>query len=137
MSNIPLRFDPVNELEIQLVSFRKDSSQNGLFWESFMKSEVVIIADEGEYENIMRIFTWVGKTHEACGIFTSLDKINRAMEPKTPYYQIDASSLIDMLSTEKLHAIINPRYDVQFKLNPKDILNLKNQKYEHVFGVVV
>jgi len=132
MRQKPLPFTPLNKVEQLQVEAATSIEKRADFWEELLKSEVYVMSEEKEGEEILH--TWQGSGEGACGVFTSQEKIIGAMPPNTPYIIINARVILESMANEGLGTFINPRYETMVRIKSKEIKSMLNGNYNEVVG---
>ena len=132
MTQKPLPFTPLNKVEQLQAEAATSIEKRTEFWEELLKSEVYVVSEEIDGEEML--FTWQGSGEDACGVFTSQEKIIGAMPPDTPYIIINARIIFESMANEGLGTFINPRYEPMVRVKSKEIKSMLNGNYNEVVG---
>lgn len=135
MTQQPLPFSPSNKVEKLQAEAATSVEKRANFWEELLKSEVYAMSETSEEddEEIM-LHTWQGSGEDACGVFTSLEKIIGAMPADTPYIVINARVIFESMVNEGLGTFINPRYEPAVRLRSKELKSMLEGNYHEVIG---
>ena len=134
MTQQPLPFTPLNNVEQLQAEAATAIEKRTEFWEALLDSDIYVISEESENDNEEILFTWPGKVEDTCAVFTSLEKIIDAMPPDTPYIIINARVIFKSMVEEGLGAFINPRYEPEVRLRSKELNSLLKGNYNEVNG---
>ena len=128
-----INFKPNNDLELLLLEAAKDPNKRSEFWKKLLHSNVYVLGDQ-ENETKLILSTWQSSNDEACGVFTSLEKVNEAMPKDTTYIRINAKVIFQSMVDSNLGTFVNPRFEPQFRLKVHDLKCLLNEEYSKVMG---
>jgi len=132
MTQKPLPFTPLNKVEQLQAEAATSIEKRTEFWEELLKSEVYVVSEEIDGEEML--FTWQGSGEDACGVFTSQEKIIGAMPADTPYIIINARIILESMANEGLGTFINPRYEPAVRVKSKEIKSMLKGDFHEVVG---
>ena len=132
MSQKPIPFTPSNKVEQLQAEAATSIEKRAEFWEELLNSEVYVLSEEIDGEEML--LTWQGAGEDACGVFTSEEKIIGAMPPDTPYIIINARVIFESMANEGLGTFINPRYEPSVRVKSEEIKSMLNGNYHEVIG---
>ena len=132
MTHKPLPFEPLNKVEKLQSDAATSIEKRAEFWEELLKSEVYVLSEEIEGKEVLH--TWEGSEEDACGVFTSQEKIIGAMPPETPYIIINARTILESMANEGLGTFVNPRYEPMVRLKSKEIKSMLDGNFHEVIG---
>jgi len=134
MAEQPLEFIALNKVEELQINAAASVEKREEFWKELLMSDVYAIADlADDLENII-LHTWQGTGEDACGVFTSLEKIIGAMPPDTPYIIINAKIIFESMINEGMGTFINPRYAPMVRLKSKDLKAMLEGNFSEIRG---
>ncbi len=128
-----LSFTPSNELEALQIAAAKEPAQRENFWRLLLSSDVWVVADSKSDTDI-DLHTWGEGDDETSGVYTSQALIDKAMEPGTPWLQVNAAVIFQSMVDEGLGVFINPRYEPQVRLRASELSSLLTGGLSEVHG---
>ncbi len=134
MTKKSLPFIPSNLVEQLQIDAISSFDKRNEFWKALLNIDVFVLSESGVNEGEEILHTWEGEGEGACGIFTSLEKLVAVMPPETPYIQINARAIFEVMVSEALGTFINPRYEPMVRLSSKELKSMLEGKFSEITG---
>jgi len=129
-----LQFKASNEVEKLQINAANSIEKREEFWSMLLNSRVYVMGELDEKTGNAIFHTWQGTGEDACGVFTSLEKLIGAMPPNTPYIKINARDVFEIMINEGIGAFINPRYKPQVRLKSKELKAMLQGNFNEICG---